>query len=195
LKRTAGICKKIRTLSAAALQAVEVGERARLGDSGAGVYLPTLAQVAEDLQRFPEVTAFVELKRQSLAVFGVDEMVEHVLAALHEVLEQCVFISFIKESLYEIRRTLPEHAVGLVLREWNDANRAAAEALKPEHLLVDHKKVLPGVSPWPGDWRWTCYDIVDPEQALTLHARGFDMISTFDIGGMIAALGNVETIR
>lgn len=194
LDRTAGISKRISALSARELQGVEVAERDRLGDSGAGIYLPTLVDVAEDLQRFPEVTAFVELKQESMTEFGVQEMVERVLDVLREVLDQCVIISFSIESLRVVRKILPHQPVGWVLIEWSAASLALAEELGPEFLLVNYKRLPADEAPWPGDWRWVCYEIVDPDRAMELHGRGFDMISTFDIVGLLQAFGGGDTV-
>jgi glycerophosphoryl diester phosphodiesterase len=186
LFRTAGVDGLVFDLDAAELAAVEVNESERLGGQFTGVTVPLLADIADDLAGWPEVTAFVELKRQSIERFGAAQVVNAVLDVLRPVLGQCVVISFNHDVLYDTRRRA-EVPVGWVLREWSAATRATADALQPEYLLVN-KTRLPASEPvWPGPWAWVCYDIVDYPRALELHARGIDMISSFDIGQLLEA--------
>jgi glycerophosphoryl diester phosphodiesterase len=192
LERTAGVSVLVSQSSAIELQSIEVAERDRLGEAGAGIFMPTLAAVADELKCFPDVTAFVELKRQSMEVFGVETMVDRVLTVLQDVLDQCVIISFDAESLSYLKERLPQQPIGWVLREWSEESHALADTLQPQFMIVNYQRVPSGASLWAGNWRWVCYDIIDPDMALEWHARGFAIISTFDIGGMIAALGNRE---
>ena len=74
-----------------------------------------------------------------------------------------------------------------MLRQWDDATRNAAEGLLPEYLFVKDTLLPANALPWRGAWDWVCYDITDYEYALRLHHRGVDMVSTFDIGKLLAA--------
>jgi len=186
LLRTADIDRRVFDLSARELADVEVNERSRLGDAFTDVLLPSLEDVARQLVAWPNVTAFVELKPQSMTRFGSSAMVDAVLHALRDVLDRCVLISFVHDVVRETREraSVP---VGWVLSEWNPGVLATAEAMPPEFLFFN-EKLLPPVGPvWPGPWTWVCYDIVDYSRALALHERGIDVISTFDIARMLAA--------
>ena len=186
LERTAGVDRRVFDMDSTELATLEVNERGRLGNAFDGIALPFLADVAAQLADWPDVTTFVELKPHSMTRFGEAAMVRAVLAALRPVLDRCVLISFVHAVVHETRA----HAdvpVGWVLSEWDPQSRSTAERDPPEYLFVN-ERLLPRDGPvWPGPWAWVCYDIVDYTRALALHARGIDVISTFDIAGMLAA--------
>lgn len=191
LLRTAGVDSTVFDLDAAELTAIEVNESERLGGQITGATVPRLADIVDQLAGWPHVTAFVELKRQSIDRVGGATMVERVLDALHPTLDRCVMISFNHDVLHETRRRA-DLPVGWVLREWNESTRATAAAMQPEYLLVNEVR-LPANGPvWPGAWTWICYDITDYQRALELHARGIQMISSFDIGQLLAAARDAE---
>lgn len=185
LVRTSGVDRHVFDLDARDLAHVEVNEHHRFGDEAVGSLLPTLADVAGQLEGWPDVTAFVELKPHSMTRFGASAMVDAVLKVVEPVLERCVLISFVHDVVH-VARARAEVRVGWVLSEWNAQSQALAEAEPPDYLFVN-EKLLPAEGPvWPGPWTWVCYDIVDYDRALELYARGIEVISTFDIGGMLA---------
>ena len=186
LERTAGLDRRVFDLGVRELAAIEVNEASRLGDRFSGVRLPALATVADRLADWPGVTAFVELKPHSMTRFGSSAMVDAVLGVLRPVLDQCVLISFVHDVVRETRERA-DARVGWVLSEWNPDAKATAEAAPPEFLFVNERLLPPDGPVWPGPWDWVCYDIVDYARGLALHARGVDVISTFDIAGMLTA--------
>ena len=192
LLRTGDVDRLVFDLDAAELATVEVNESERLKGQFTGVTVPLLADIADELDGWAGVTAFVELKRHSIEAFGRPTVVSKVLDVLAPVLERCVLISFDHDVLEETRQQAAV-PVGWVLREWSSATHAAADALQPEYLLVNKVRLPPDGPVWPGSWSWACYDIVDYPQALELHARGIQIISSFDIGRMLAAAGDAET--
>ena len=193
LLRTGGVDRLVFDLDAAELATVEVNESERLKGEFTGVTVPLLADIAAELDGWAGVTAFVELKRHSIEAFGRPTVVSKVLDVLAPVRERCVLISFDHDVLEETRQQAAV-PVGWVLREWSSATHAAADELQPEYLFVN-KVRLPADGPvWPGAWNWVCYDIVDYPQALELHARGIQIISSFDIGRLLAAARDAEAM-
>ncbi len=79
LWRTGRLDKKIHDMSIDQVMQVEVTEETRLGGRFTDVNIPLLGEIVDLLQAHPEITAFVELKRASLARFGVEKMVDRVL--------------------------------------------------------------------------------------------------------------------
>lgn len=186
LLRTAGLDRRVFDLGVRELASIEVNEQDRLGAQFNNVLLPTLADVATQLADWPDVTTFVELKPHSMTRFGASAMVDAVLDALRDVLDRCVLISFVHDVVLETRERA-DVPVGWVLSEWNPDTLTTAQAAPPEYLFVN-EKLLPTSGPvWPGPWIWVCYDIVSYPRALELNARGIQVISTFDIAGMLAA--------
>jgi catechol 2,3-dioxygenase-like lactoylglutathione lyase family enzyme len=57
------------------LRRIEAAERSRFGDRFSNVRLPLLTDVLALLESRPDVTLFVEIKRESLTQFGHDQVV------------------------------------------------------------------------------------------------------------------------
>lgn len=143
----------------------------------------TLAEVCEWLAGQP-VTAFVEIKRQSLARFGAAQVMERLVPAMREAHDGCVIISFAAEAL-EFARASLGMPVGWVLKGLGESRRARARDLAPEYLFIDHRR-LGGRAPWPGPWRWAVYTVDDPASALALGRAGARFVETDDIGTLLA---------
>ncbi len=185
--RTAGVGRSVFDLDAADLASIEVNEADRFGDQFSNVHVPRLEQIASALAGWPGVTAFVELKRQSVGHFGAATMARQVLAQLQPVLDRCVVISFVHEAVTEVRR-LEDIPIGWVIRTWDEQTRAKASAAAPEYLFCRHTILPTNNTPvWPGPWKWICYGVSDLSLAMALAKRGVHFVSTFEIGELLAA--------
>lgn len=165
-----------------------IGEPGRFGDSFMDQRVPSLADMLALVDRYPGVTAFVELKTESLQRFGRGAVIEPVLAELRRATSQSVAISFDVETLEAIRAR-GDDPIGLGIKPWNAAAHSVARRLAPEYLFVRDDRIPGRDQPfWPGDWRWVVYVVDDPDCARKLLARGADLIETDRIGRMIPAL-------
>jgi len=190
--RTGNSPQRIFDLTSEEIAQLSVGEKFRLGDKFSSVKAPRLDAVASDLAGWPEVTAFVELKRHSLEHFGVPDVVDAVLAALEPVLQQCVFISFESPAIEAIRQRV-DRPVGWALRNWDDSSRQHAEEIAPEYLFCNVKRLPPEPEAlWQGSWIWVVYEITDVLEAMRLASRGVGMIETMAIAEMHQALGEAS---
>ena len=185
LERTTDATGLVMDLSREGLASVSSGETKRLGDEFRDEPLPELSELAQLLRRHPHVTAFVELKEESIDYFGVEVFVKKVLEVLAPVLGQVIMISFVKEALIQSRR-MGKQEIGWVLTRFDDESRLMAEELKPDILICDHKKVRGEF--WKGDWSWFLYEITDPASALQWCEKGVEYIETMHIGEMIDGL-------
>jgi glycerophosphoryl diester phosphodiesterase len=165
--------------------ALPMGEPGRFGNRHAGVRPSSLAQVAAALEQWPGVTAFVEIKRASLRRFGQQLVLERVMSCLPAVRERCVLISFDRPCLEQLRRDWAAR-IGWVLGGYDDASRAAAEALAPEFLFCDLDRLPPSGAPlWPGRWDWAIYEIRDAATARACQARGAGFVETMTVRALI----------
>ncbi len=186
--RTAGHPAYINEIDFSALTDFDVGEVTRFGRSFTATPVCSLQRLTELLEGWPEVTAFVELKRQSLEHVGVESLFDAVLPVLQPVLDQCIIISFVADALVESRRRCAA-PVGWAVRKWNDKAREQAEKLAPEYLFCNVEK-LPNdpAEIWQGPWQWVIYEITDPDQAIELAGRGMNLIETMQFVEMQEAL-------
>jgi glycerophosphoryl diester phosphodiesterase len=187
LVRTGNRRLVVTEASSAMLLATEVAERGRFGERFAGTTLPALADVVALLTGRPEVTLFVEIKRESLEAFGHDQTVMRVIDVLRPVRSQCVVISFDLPAIHRARE-LGGVRIGWVLPAYDNHNRLKYEALLPEFLFCSHER-LPATGPlWRGPWHWAIYEIRTLEHAVALAERGAGFIETMAVRAMSEAM-------
>lgn len=184
LNRTAGVEQSVLSLKLDQLAAIHVNESARLGGEFNDVPIPTLAQIAALLQRWPHATAFVELKEESLKAFGIENTVKAVLKVLEPVRKQCVIISYDRLAI-RVARAMGGHAIGWVLHKWGEDTRAIATELAPNYLFCNYTRIPADQPLWPGPWQWAFYEVTNPEIAMMLGKRGAALIETMAIGEML----------
>ncbi len=187
LWRTARVDRNVLDMTLEQLRDVWVNETARFGPKFGEVHAPTLAEVVALLKKRSKVMAFVELKRESLNRFGTIEVVERVMKDLEPVAGRCVLISFALEAIRQARERDADR-VGWVLSEWTLMAREAAERFQPEYIFCNYRMIPDEEALWPGPWDWALYDVIDPELALGLAARGARLIETAAIGEMLTDL-------
>lgn len=175
----------VGTLDWLTLAAHTIGEPGRFGRAFADEPIPALSDMLELIDRYPGVTAFVEIKRESLERFGTDAVVAPVHERLRHAATRCVPISFDAAALEAIRARGAK-CIGLGIKPWNAETRSAAERLAPDFLFIRHDRIPDGDDPfWPGDWQWVVYTVDEPWLADTLIARGADLIETNRFPGML----------
>lgn len=167
------------------VEALSAGYPERFGDRFRGTRIPTLESFAAWLAGQAHVTAFVEIKDDSLQAFGIEHVVRSVTAALDAVTDRCVIISF---NDHCIEHTARRHAVrtGWVLPAWNAETQARARDLSPGFLFAEDVQVPDDPADiWRGPWQWAVYVIDDLARALTYVERGFHLVETDAIGDMM----------
>jgi len=185
LARTAGVPGSVFEMASTELAALEVNERARLGDRHHNVRVPLLRDVVELVAERREITVFAEIKRASIRHYGHEEFVPRVLEILRPLRSRCVVISFDLPAIHMARQQ--GFGIGWCLSDYDAHTRLKFEALKPEYLFCDHLKLPPEGRLWRGPWRWALYEVDRIELALELVERGADFIETMAVEPMIAA--------
>ena len=111
------------------------------------------------------------------------------MACLPQVLDRCVLISFDRPCLEELRRR-GSARIGWVLDGYDEAARAAADALAPEFLFCNVERLPPGDARlWPGPWEWAIYEIRDAPTARALRARGAGFVETMTVRALQMRFG------
>ena len=184
LARVSGRPGRLDHLTWDQLAGYRAAEPARLGPRFADTPFCRLDQFAAWLQGWPRLQAFVEIKEESIAAYGLEETVAAVADALAPCRERCIALSFAADALAAARRAgLPR--CGWVLGAWKDLKRAAA--LAPDFLFCNHEKIPRRSEPLPRDgWQWALYEIDTPEDALAWAGAGAQFIETFAIGELLA---------
>jgi glycerophosphoryl diester phosphodiesterase len=187
LERVSGHPTSVFAVTAAALAGIAVGEPARFGKRFAHTRAPTLAEFAAWLAGHPEVSAFVELKTESLARFGRSTVVDACREAMAGVANRWAIISFDYESLVLARKDAATE-LGWVVRGFDEELRSRALALPARWLFCNHERLPPGPLP-SGPWDWVIYEVADAALARDLLARGASWLETRAIGELRSATG------
>ena len=178
LKRMCGQKGAMHEYSMAELSQFKASEFHRFGYKFVDTPLATLFALMGLLQRYPEVTAFVEIKRISIEQFGIDVVLSRIMPLLQPIAERCVLISFSIEALHKVReRGWP--AVGAVIEDWKERKQALVQKLNPRYLFCDIDYL-----PKRGRLKFyashiVVYECPDAETALALAERGVEFVETF----------------
>jgi glycerophosphoryl diester phosphodiesterase len=192
LERVSGNAVSVFSLTAAALAGIPVGEPARFGARFAHVRPPTLNEFAVWLAGQADVTAFVELKCESIERFGGIAVVEACMVAMSPARGRWSPISFDYEAL-ALAGDAGLETLGWVVRGFDEAVRAQAAALPARWLICNQERLAPGPLP-RGPWDWVIYEVADAAQARSLMARGARWLETRAVGelrrGLAPAAGS-----
>ena len=183
LARTTGHDALITDVDYAFLQTLDAGERQRLGNDHPFTAIPTLAEFAVLLQQWPRTKAFVEIKEESLDIFGRQRVLQQILETLTPVRERCIAISYDADVLGEIQAQAGWRT-GWVLHRYDDDSHEQARSLSPDYLICNYTK-LDDDRLWPGPWQWMLYEVTEVELALQLYQRGAQLIETMTIATLL----------
>jgi len=168
------------------IRALSAGHPERFGEKYKDLAITRLDELATLLKQWPQARAFIEIKHASIVAFGVEKVVDSVLAILEDVSEQITIISFDFDALVYTRKTC-DLPIGWVLPAWSGENRARARELSPDFLFCNRKR-LPPVSeaPWDGCWKWVVYTVNEINEVAPFIRRGMDMLETNKIRALLA---------
>lgn len=194
LTRTTGLPGSVFEHDADELVRFEAGEPARFGERFRDVRIPRLTDALAILDRRPDVTLFVEIKRESLAQFGHDQVVTAVTSAIGERRARCVVISFDLAAVHRARE-YAQVPIGWVLDAYDAHAQLKCEALRPDFVFCNHAKLPRTGALWRGPWRWALYEVRDLPLALALAERGVHYLETMAVRDMSRALRAMHDTR
>ncbi len=184
LMRTTGINGNIFEMSYSELKNIRAHEPERFSLAFFNQHIPLLKDVVKLLRQYPHVTAFVEIKEETLERYGINQIIPNLLKTLNTIHSQCVIISF-DEKAIEYTQKNSDFLTGWVLHDYNKTNHDIAKKLMPDYLIANYLKLPEDADPWPGDWNWMVYDITDPELALHYASHNVSLIETRYVSRML----------
>jgi glycerophosphoryl diester phosphodiesterase len=186
LVRVAGRAVSVFDLPAVALEDIPVGEPGRFGTRFPAARAPTLAEFAQWLAGTEGVSAFVELKNESIERFGRDAVADACMRAMAPAPGRWAPIANDYEIL-ALAGDLGARALGWIVRGFDAAVEARARALPARWLFCNHQRLPPGPLP-QGPWEWVIYEVADAALARELLARGARWLETMAIDSLRGAL-------
>ena len=189
--RTCGVSGIVGEQTAAHLANLTAGLTSRFGDEFKTEPLPSLTDLCALLTEWPDVTVFLEIKPQSVERFGPDAVLDAVLPHAEPLGARAVLLSFSTEVLSAARERSPLPR-GVACERHADLQSPSVEAIDPRHVFCDVNH-LPSTGPLGIEGRTlTVWEVVDPDLAQALLARGVDLIESFSCDILIPALASKE---
>jgi len=184
LERTTGIKGNLFEMTYHELENIRAHEPDRFSLAFFNEHIPSLTDVVRLLQRHPKANAFIEIKEETLDQFGVENIMPVLLKELEIIHSQCIIISFNYEAISHVKKN-SDYLTGWVLHKYNDDSHKNASALKPDYLIVNHRKLPVDEKPWQDSWHWMIYDITDPELAIHYSSYNIPLIATRNVCNML----------
>ena len=187
LQRMCGQSGAVHDYSLAELRGFSVSQFGEFGYRFVGNPMATLQEAVNYLAAHPAVFAFVELKRQSLEIFGIETVLDKVLPVLDTISEQAIVISYSLETLLATRER-SAFPIGAVFDDWRERKQDLIHKLQPEYLFTDIDR-LPRFGKLECEQcQLAVYECTDPARAVRVHRRGVDFVETFAIAEMLDAI-------
>ena len=184
--RMCGRNKAVHDYSFSKLKTFAVSEPEKFGDQFTYNRITSLTELVNYISTVPQVTVFVELKRQALQQHGIDVALGKILPLLEPIKNQAVIISYSIESLLAAQ-ACSDFPVGAVFDFWAERNTELIQRLKPSYLFTDIDDLPEQGDLKCSDSQLAVYECVDPKWADRVHQRGVDLVETFQIDEMLTA--------
>lgn len=189
LERTAGEAINIAGTHYEELLRYSVGEAERLGGKFADIRLPALREMVAMLQQSSQVTAFVELKDESIAVFSIEPFVRQVGDALAPIAAQCVLIADSLDALL-LSRKLFGFPIGWIVHRWDEGDHLLAKQHGVDYLVTSIEHCLHRSHEFAADpWEWMVYETQDVKIAAALFAQGIRYVESNDVCAVLGEWG------
>jgi len=168
------------------LQDISAGYEERFSEKFRDEKIASLRQFVTLLQDWPEAHVFVELKRASLAHFGIGVMLDAVLPCLQAIAGRYTLISYNDEALQQCKLEY-QQAVGWVSDVVDEVVLNRARVLEPDYLITDADTINKDLIAANRAWRWMLFEVNDPRVAQDWIEAGVDFIETNRVKNFITA--------
>ncbi|MBV1927943.1 MAG: hypothetical protein KUG81_00305, partial [Gammaproteobacteria bacterium] len=144
-----------------------------------------LSDLVELLKAHPLVTAYIEVKKEAVAFAGASETYTSISDCLAPVASQCIIISFDHDFMVFVR-SQGWARCGVVIKRWRDLQAAKTQAIKPETVFINYRKIPAKAELDKLGFELVIYEIDEAALARKWLARGVSKVESFDIAGLSA---------
>lgn len=181
LQRVSGIKGNVWDYPLKELLCISAYEPERLGNRFKTETIAPLKALVDLLKENPQVTAFVELKEESIDHCGRDLMLETVMHILASIKPQVVLISY-DYCLVEAARKAQWGQVGVVLKQWQDLETNTVKNIDSDYIFVDHEKMPQQITGLDAiKAKLVAYEVGDIALGKELISKGVSMLETFEL--------------
>lgn len=189
LQRVSGVAGSILETPRSQLVKIPAYEPNRLGNLYQDETISTLEDFVHLIKKHPQVTAFVELKDESISHCGRQLMIDQVIDILNPIAQQTVIMSF-DYPLCELARQASWPQVGVVLTTWDELESDIVKKIAPDYIFVDHE-IVPTQENLRANvslrnTKLVAYEVGNTELGNRLLTLGLDMLETYEIEKLVS---------
>lgn len=186
LSRTAGMDLDVTSTLSSEIIKTSAAYATKFQDKFQDETIPLLSQVVALFEQWPSRKIFLEIKRASLQVFGIEKVVASILSVIEPCLSNTTIISFDEDVLRYLAQN-SSVSTGWVFEHWQGHTLETAKSINTDFVFADVECVPDSVERLPDcGWRWAVYEVDDAEQALHWIERGAELVETNDIGRLLS---------
>lgn len=177
LERTTGTTGNVEQWTWSRLRNLTAGEPSRFGDQFADVRLTRLVEVAWLLERNPDVTCFIDIKDDGVAMHGPLVVLDSIVSTFGNLVSQAVITCARPDMLITAR----DHGMptALVLGSLDNDQQTSAMRLSPDYIFCDLAHLdSTDMSLWRGRWQWAVYGVETPADADRMTVAGVHYLET-----------------
>ncbi len=183
LQRTCGVDISVFDHSLANLQQYSAHEATRFAEKYMPEKIPSLQQMLNFIACCRGLIALIEVKEESLAHWGVEQVMTKLCDMISPHSAQCVIISFSEAAIKKVKQC-GGIRTGWVLHQYDSAQQKIAVKLQP-NFLICHQRKINTDEVWQGDWQWILYGVQSAELALAWSERGIAHVETDHVGELL----------
>lgn len=181
LKRVSAVEGNVLDFSRHNLLKLPAYEPQRLGNSFKLEKIAPLEALVSLLKDSPQVTAFVELKEESIEHCGRDAMFKSVQTILDSVKDQVVIISYDYQLVLTARENHWPN-VGVVLKQWQDLETDTVKDIGANYIFVDHEMIPQETSDLKSiEATVVAFEVGDKTLGQKLLKQGVSMLETYKL--------------
>jgi glycerophosphoryl diester phosphodiesterase len=177
LLRVSGSDKSIINLPSDELIETWIGEPMRFGKMFAEVGMLRLADALPLLTDYPDAQFFIDLQHASIAHFGHDQVVQAVIDSCRQVRSRIVVLSTDVPAIYRARQA---HGlkIGWCLEQIDSHTRLKYQALLPDFLVADIRRLRDMGRVQPGPWQWMATGVDSVKYLRAAAVAGVSYVAT-----------------
>lgn len=168
-----------------ALTIDELGSLGVLAEGSRPPPIPRLSEFVAWMRATPTMHAFVEIKKESLAVHGRKSVLATISQAIETIRDRVVVISYDARVLAMAKRA--GFPIGYVLPDLRKRFQSTSGNLAPEWLFADFRQILDAGAIWPGNWNWATFEVDNVDLAQCMAGLGVRYIETMNPARLIGA--------
>ena len=192
LKRMIGESSEIKDVSFADFAHMHVRSEQQPEKDDLATPTTSLKDACSFLKQYPHIISFIEVKPESVDVWGCDLVMSRILETLGDYSAQTHFLS----SSVPVIEWLHKKGclrTGWVVESYDESSYEMACSFKPRVIACSFEQVESAKHAyWPGDWQWMLYHTENPKKMEPYIKAGIHYLETNNPKKILAGLPGLK---